>query len=100
MERRLEMPKVKTVEKKIWDVEGFDVNFKQNGKNIRGDKQGMPQYRYERCAKNDMTVKKFIEARINPNYPGYDIEILDGQGNPFSGQTKLGTVRDCYMDDE
>ena len=94
------MPKVKTVEKKIWDTEGFDVNFKQNGKNIRGDKKGMPQYPYKRCAKNGMTVKEFIEKRIKPNYPGYEIEILDGNGNVAVGQNKLGTIRDTYMEEE
>jgi len=47
-----------------------------------------------------MTVKEFIEKRIKPNYSGYDIEVLDGNGSPVMGQTKLGTVRDSYMDDE
>ena len=34
------MPLVKNVEKKIWDVQGFDVRFKTpDGKDVRGDKK-------------------------------------------------------------
>ena len=29
------MPKVKNVEKKIWDVEGFEIRFMMNGKDVK-----------------------------------------------------------------
>ena len=39
------MPKTKNVEKKIWDVEGFEVKFKkEDGKDVRSDKGNIPQY--------------------------------------------------------
>ncbi len=38
------MAKVKNVEKRIWDTEGFAVIIKYNGKDVRGDFAGMPQY--------------------------------------------------------
>ena len=94
------MPKVKNVEKKIWDVEGFDVCFKHGGKDVRGDKSGLPQYTYERSAKNDMTVAEYKKKRVDQNFPGYELDVLDGDGNPVPGQTKLSTVRDSYSEDE
>lgn len=62
------MPKVKLVEKKIWDVEGFDIQFRRDGKDVRGDKGHIPQYQYERAAKNDMTVAEWREGRFTPSY--------------------------------
>lgn len=38
------MPKVKNVEKKVWDIEGFDICIKNQGKDLRGDKQGLKQF--------------------------------------------------------
>ena len=94
------MPKVKNVEKKIWDVEGFDVAFRQNGKDIHGAKHGIPQYQLTKAAKNDMTVGEWKLKRFSQSYPGYDVAVYDGDGNDVPGQTKLGTVRDTYLEDE
>jgi hypothetical protein len=94
------MPKVKNVEKRIWDVEGFDVAFFQNSQNVHGAKEGLPQYPYERAAKNDMTVGEWKEKRFNQNYPGYDVVVYDGDEEEVTGQTKLGTVRDTYQEGE
>lgn len=95
------MPKVKNVEKRIWDIEGFAVTFKHNGgRDVRADCGGVPQYNgYERMAKNDMTVAEWKERRFFPNYSGYDVDVLDGDGQPVPGNTKLASVRDSYEDD-
>lgn len=94
------MPKVKNVEKKIWDIEGFDVKFLQGGKDVHGAKEGIPQYSFTNTAKNDMTVTEWKKNRFSPYYPGYDVAVLDGDGNDVAGQTKLGTVRDTYIEEE
>ena len=93
------MPKVKAVEKRIWDVEGFAIEFQQHGRDVRGDREGVPQYSYERAAKNDMTVSQWRDVRFLPSYPGFDVVVIDGDGNEVHGGTKLGTVRDTYSDD-
>ena len=95
------MPKVKNVEKKIWDVEGFDVTIKhQDGRDLRGDFTGLPQYdNYERQAKNDMTVAEWREKRFYPKYPGYEVDVLDGDGKVTAGNTKLANVRDSYLEE-
>lgn len=93
------MPKIKSIEKRIWDLEGFDVQFKANGKDVRGDKDGIPQYTYEKMAKNDMTVSDWRKCRFKKVYPGFTVWVLDGNGKKVAGQMKLGTVRDSYSDE-
>jgi len=94
------MPKVKNVEKHIWDIEGFDVAFHQNGKDVHGAKSAIPQYSYSNAAKNNMTVSEWKKKRFAQSYVGYDVEVYNGDGNKVSGQNTLGTVRDTYLDDE
>lgn len=99
MQGAIEMPKVKSVEKRIWDVEGFSVEFRRDGRDVRGDKTGVPQYRYQRAAKDDMTVADWRVNRFCVSYPGYEVAVLDGDGNSVHGSTKLGNLRDSYEDD-
>lgn len=94
-----EMPKVKNIEKKIWDIEGFDVQFQRGTKNVHGAKEGIPPYPYSNAAKNDMTVNEWKQIRFNNSYPGFDVAILNGDGVEAPGQTKLGRVRDTYNED-
>lgn len=92
---------VKNVEKKIWDVQDFDVVFKTpDGANVRGDKRDMPSYQGKRASKNDMTVKEWKEGHFKKMYPGYECDILMGDGEPAHGSTKLGTVRDSYQESD
>ena len=95
------MPKMKNVEKKIWDVEGFDVRVKSSdGTDIRSDRSGIPQYKGKKASKNAMTVSDWKD-KFKRQYPGLTVDILDGDGKVVSsGQTQLGTVRDTYADPE
>lgn len=95
------MVKVKSIEKRIWDVEGFDIHLLHpNGENVRSDKGNMPQYSMKNAAKNDMTVSEWKNKRFLKIFPGFNAKVLDGDGNEVPGQTKLGTVRDSYSDAE
>ena len=53
-----------------------------------------------------MTSKKFYDCiRVEKNrfltqYPGFEVEVIDGDGNSVPGQTTLGTVRDSYVAEE
>ena len=91
------MVQIKNVEKKILDLEGFEIEFWQNGHNVPGNKDGLPQYQYMNMAKNDMTVQEWKRARFKKCFPGYDVEVLDGNGQPVHGATKLGNLRDGYQ---
>ncbi len=91
------MPRLKTVEKKIVGVEKFEVRFHHpDGRNMRGDRTGVPQYDYERKAKGNMTVREWKDQRFYPNYVGFEIDVLNAAGTSVVGNTRLSTVRDSY----
>lgn len=91
------MPKIKNVERKIWEVEGFAVRFLyRDGTDVRGDKTGLPQYPYERAAGSDITVEAWKQARFRQTYRGYDVDVVDGYNGSVQGNTKLATVRRSY----
>lgn len=93
------MPKLNFVEKRIFEIEGFHVDFTDvNGKNLRDDKQIPKQYEAERATRNSFSVKDFKE-KLKRQFPGYDFKVLNSDGTVAKGQTKLYTVRDTYLDD-
>ena len=94
------MPLLKNVEGQIRAVEGFAVAIKYpHGRDIRGDRDHIPGYPYDRMAKNAMTVGAWRETRFHPVYVGFDVDVLDSRGNAVAGNTHLATVRDSYLDD-
>ena len=94
------MPRVMSVEKRIWDVEGFAVRILHlDGRDVRGDRLGLPQYPYDSPAKNDLSVEQWKETRFRQAYPGFRVDVMDCDANSAHGNTRLGTVRDTYQDD-
>ena len=65
-------------------------------RDVRGDKKNMPSYSYRRKAAGNQTVAAWIESRFDKNFPGYKVEVLDGDGKKVHGKTLLSTVRDTY----
>lgn len=53
----------------------------------------------ERMTKNSMTVGDW-KSKFKTQYPGYDVVVYKNNGEKASGQTKLATVRDTYLDDQ
>ena len=93
------MPKVKNIEKRIFDVEGFEVIIQNSDKkDVRGDASLPKQYEASRMTRNSFSVGEW-KNKFKMQYPGLEVEVLKGDGNKASGQTKLGTVRDTYIDD-
>ena len=92
------MPKLKSVEKKIYDVEGFEVKFKSNGKDLRSDLVIPKQYEADRMSRNSFSVNDFKD-KVKKQFPGYDLDVFVNDGAKARGQTKLATVRDTYLDD-
>ncbi len=94
------MALLKNVEKRVWDIEQFDVTIRHaDGRDMRGDRNGVPMYNYDRMAKNSMTVADWKGQRFNPQYPGFTVDVLDGNGQSVAGNTLLSNVRDSYADD-
>lgn len=93
------MPKVGRVELRISQVEGFLVKIHHlDGRDVRSDRQGMPSWPYERAAKDSWTVADWRRERFNTVYPGFDVDVLDGDCNPVMGQTRLENLRESYDD--
>jgi hypothetical protein len=90
---------VKAVEQRISNLEGFDVVIlHQDGRDVRGDRERLPQYGYERAMKNSSNVKEWKRSRFQNVYPGFEVVVLDATGQTVHGRTLLGTVRDTYLD--
>ena len=92
------MPLIKNVEKRIYNIEGFEVIILCNGKNVRDDASLPTQYYAERMTRNSFSVSDFRE-KFQKQYPGYCVDVLKSDGTKASGQTKLSTVRDTYLND-
>jgi hypothetical protein len=91
------LSQVDRVERKIRTVEGFSVRILWPSlRDVRSDKEGVPNYSFERAAKDDFTVSAWRQQRFYPSYPGYEVKVLDGRGEVVAGNTKLGTVRKTY----
>lgn len=94
------MPKVQAIEKRIFNVEGFDVIIRgQDGKDLRSDMVLPKQYQAERMTRNSHSVSQWKD-KFKEQYPGYEIDVLNGHGNKVRGNTKLSNVRDSYLDTE
>jgi hypothetical protein len=92
---------IKSVEKRIEAIEGFRVTIKhgRDGRDVRSDKQGIPQYGYERAAKGRMSVKDWRDGRFAKAYPGFEVDVINEDGRIAHGRTLLVTVRDGYLPD-
>mgnify|MGYP003294283015 CR=1 FL=1 len=93
----MKLSTIANVERKIKRVEGFRVRILHlSGVDVRGDRQGLPQYVYHRAADNGITVEAWKETRFRPSFPGFDVDVVDRRGNSVQGNTKLDTVRETY----
>jgi hypothetical protein len=88
------MPTVKAVESRIRNMEGFAVAvYWHHGGDVRGDKESFPTYPYQQAASGSSTVAEWKRTRFEPNYPGFDVEVLDPTGTSVSGNLKLDNLR-------
>jgi len=94
------MALVKNVEKRIFDIEGFEVTIRDaNGRALKKNAQLRMYRNYERQAQNNWKVSEWKEQRFSPNYPGLEVDVLDGQGHVARGNTTLWRLRDSYSED-
>ncbi len=91
------MPMVKNIEKRIYDIEDFEVVILHDGRDVRGDASLPTQYAAQKRTKNSATVADF-RTKFQRQYPGYSVNVLLANGDTALGQMQLGTVRDTYLD--
>jgi len=94
------MASIKTVERQIGNLEGFDVRFcyPNNGGDVRSDKANIPSYPFARSARGAINVKTWKDQRFSQTYPGFNYQVLDANGNDCHGAMLLSTVRDSYTE--
>ncbi|RGE12496.1 hypothetical protein DXB03_12375 [Lachnospiraceae bacterium OF11-28] len=107
------MPKVEYVEKTIFSLEGVNVDFIKDGKNVRDDASLPKNYKIGKATKNDASLPKnykigkatknsanvtFLINKLQMQFPGYDFIVYDGEGNQVRGNMLLGNVRDTYLE--
>lgn len=96
------MPTAAFAENKIAAIEGFAVRLRfagpgrTKGRDVRGDRTDVPTYGYRRAASSSITVAAWIQTRFEPTFPGYAVDVLDGNERVVSGRTLLSTVRASY----
>jgi hypothetical protein len=88
------------VEKRIWDVEEFNVYFAHlSGQDVRMERL-VPEYPYESPATDNITVETWKATRFRPNYPGFEVGVLNAEDKDVHGNTMLWTVRNSYLEED
>lgn len=89
---------IKHIERKISELEGFDVDFLHlDGFNVRGDYKLETTYEYTNRAPASNTVTQWTKNWFKKPFPGFDVAVYEGtEGNVVPGNTKLKIVRDSY----
>ena len=91
------MPRLKTVQRQLTRLEGFKVTFRHpDGRKMRSDRSAVPQYTYERKAWGKWTVARWKNVRFYPSYAGFEVDVLNAEGEVMRGHTRLSNVRDSY----
>ena len=93
-----EMSSVKSVERAISRVEGFEVRLRHlDGRDVRSDRTKIPPYPYRRAMKSSANVRKWKDDRFAARYPGFAVDVVAPGGDAVHGGTLLATVRDSYL---
>ena len=93
------MPKTEYVEKTIFNIEGVNDDFVKDGKNVRSEVKLPYNYKATKATKNSYNVSQFKD-KLKKQFPGYDFNVYDGEGNKARGNMLLGNLRDTYLDEE
>jgi hypothetical protein len=91
-------PSVAFIQGQIRRLEGFAIIFRnRDGRNTRDDLELPKGYPSSNVAAHNMTVSDWKRNRFDPNFMGFDCDVLDGRGNIVPGMTLLSTVRKSYQ---
>lgn len=93
------MPTVKNIERKIGEIEHFDVIFRQNGADVHGNKVLQKQYSAVIASSGSRTVSDWIRTRFSPDFPGFEVDVLLANGEKARGNTLLSNVRASYEEE-
>lgn len=90
------MPMVLNVEKKVFSKEGFHVVMKSpDGNEVKDHQKLQGQYDVQKMSRYNMTVNEW-KHKFTKQFPGYDVEVLKGDGSKAEGDSLLISVRETY----
>ena len=89
---------IKTVERDIRKLEGFDVSIlhERDLRDVRSDRRGLPRYTYVRAAREGFSIHDWIRVRFSRRYPGFKVKVLGRNGKGTNGRTLLRNLRAQY----
>ena len=89
------MPQIKTVQREVEEVEGFQIRLIARG--VKSSAR-VESYRaaYLRSARNSFTVNDYIRRRASIIFSNFETHVLFADGTPASGRTKLARIRATY----
>ena len=91
---------LKNVEMKIWYFEGFRVRLVEiegGSRDVRRNRRNVGNYNFKRRAKNNLTVKEFMGARLKQfEQYGWAGQVISGDGSTAHDHTSLESVRASY----
>jgi hypothetical protein len=92
------MAKVRNVEKRIYDIEGFEVTIQNGNGRALQDNNELPMYNPgSKMACNSWSVQEWKEKRFYTAYPGCKAKVLLENGKGARGNQHLSTIRDTYL---
>lgn len=80
----------------VREVEGFEIAIYNGNVELKGSANVDVKYDYMRAAPKNLTVSKWISQRLDLSDSNLSVVVLDGDGYPVHGRTKLNTVRNSY----
>jgi hypothetical protein len=87
------------VEKTISEIEGVRVDFLKNGKNVRDEVDLPYNYNAKYATKNSANVS-FLKEKLKKQYPGYDFNVYNNNGESARGNILLANLRDTYLEED
>ena len=91
---------LRTVQRKIQEIEGFQIRFRDrlSGRDVNDNLGNVPRYPYQRMARNSWTVAGWKRLRFRVTYPGFNVDVVYADGAVCGGNARLASVRDTYLD--
>lgn len=99
MRNQYGMADIRRIATEIADFEGFKVLIRYAKESAaRNGAANLSGYarRHERRARENHTVDDWKRLRFEGDYPGFEVDVLLGDGRVATGKTRLTKVRQSY----
>jgi hypothetical protein len=81
---------VQDLETKVWEIESIRIVVRA------GINENVGNYNYRNAAQDTWRVTQLLDNRIKPKIGGYEVIVIEGNGEEPHGRTILRTLRNSY----